>query len=263
MKRMPKRNRIYYLVFLIFLIFTNSILIGSLSACTPEYLTRITLIPNVVWYSENPNLEILILKENVTHGFGYIKDGSKKINIFFTWRDGGFSILVADKYGVANISNETKNMKIHGNYKPKNNDTEADLQITNDNIFGGKYTNQIIYLKYKTIAPNEIDAKYRTNIRWTSAEKNLIFCIGPEERLRGKGQLEYNGTLHNILFYWEDDSKFSIYTLQDDIQSQSPLLEGTYTNSNLNATLTIETDFVLNHKYNTIDLTAEGLDYQP
>lgn len=255
-------HRTYYLLLATCFILIIYIVLTTLFACTPENLTRITLIPNVIWYSENPKIEILITQDAIGHGFGYIQNNTEKIDIYFSWRDGRFSFLSANSYG-ANYLINGNDIGIHGSYSSNNNDLEAVLQIDNDNMFEGKYTNTKIYLKYRKINPATIDAKYQINVCWNSYSPYLTFKIPFDARRKGEGKMEYGNLVHSIIFYWEEDSKFSIYEFQNNTQSQNPVITGVYTSNHLQATLVIETDLILNHTFNTIELTAEGSDYLP
>lgn len=244
----------FYSIILIFHLGLTIGLLFFLPACTLTWVNQITNIYDIIWYSKNPVIEILILNENQGYGFGYFKDNEIKTEIYLRWGNARFDFVAADKYNALLTNSE---FNINGSYKLLNN-SQAELIIYQDNLFH-KYTDNTIILNRKKINQNNVDAIYRINVCWKSISPNLTFKVLPTERRRGKGILEYENTLYNIIFYWEEDSRFSVYELQSDLQSESRILSGTYTSSNLKATLTIEDDLIFNHKFKTIELVAKGL----
>lgn len=259
-------------------ILTMILLFVCISGCTPEWVNKVNSITDVIWECEDPVIKCLILKnfneQESSTNQAYIEiDGVKKDAV---WGCGNahFKLsLQTDKYGQIGESG-----LFSGHYNLVN-DEQLHCKVVFDELFDGKYIGKTIIFKAKKIDGTKYDVKYRSEITWKATDDlDFSFDIPGLTKERGLGHIKQGNSNTDIVFYWLENNKFETYKIKEGFLKETfydgsnfniikdedirgdLVLSGTYESNYLNATLNIKEDYILDNKFETINMAAEKFD---
>ena len=222
-------------IFLVLCIFCIFMLFGC---TTNKRFDQMFEHKNVVWKTdENSDVQLKfeVFEEKAVF-YGCIRYGEQQydINLLFGRK---CSIEVIDRYG------KMVNSQIYliGEYMVFE-DNSIQLEVFADYIFEGQLDNKTI-----TIMPHAIDYEYnigaRNDICWETSSSGL-FPLFTFQGCRYFSVGYYNGYKYDLLpdyvLYWLENKQFVAYEIVDGVQTDKLLLKGSYTNDNLDVTLTTE-----------------------